>query len=249
MPDNALDKALSKITGAAAGGDVSAAGTAAPGTASIVDIAPKQSFADFLINYATQGQTTNAQPGYVTPEQQAQQASLASARAAADAAQQQLASMSTPAAAPAAAPVAPVAIAPPQMISRAALYELQKQQQMTDYDRKKAEQIAGLRAAGVSDWQLRGATGPTNWGNVPQPANWGKMADYMNTSMVENPYAKTSGQAAAIGGTTTGAASAKAPLSAPPTRPTGRNVSWQQDQQYWRDLDAYNKQQKLGAYR
>jgi hypothetical protein len=247
MPDTILDKALSKITGVAAGGDVSSAGTAVPGTASVADLAPKQSFSDFLINYGTLGQASNAQPGYVTPEQQAQADSLASAKAAADAVQQQLTSMSSPAAAPVAAPVA---TAPPQMISRAGLYELQKQQQMTDYDRKKAEQIAGLRAAGVSDWQLRGATGPTNWGNVSQPANWGKMADYMNTSMVENPYAKTSSQTAAIGGATgTTAASAKAPLSAPPTRPTGRNVSWQQDQQYWRDLDAYNKQQKTGAYR
>jgi hypothetical protein len=48
---------------------------------------------------------------------------------------------------------------------------------------------------------------------------------------------------------TSAAASAPAPApasaasSAPtaPTRPTGRNVTWQQDQQYWRDMDAYRK--------
>jgi hypothetical protein len=34
----------------------------------------------------------------------------------------------------------------------------------------------------------------------------------------------------------------------PPSRPTGK-VSWQDDQKYWRDLDAYNKAHKLGAYR
>jgi hypothetical protein len=48
--------------------------------------------------------------------------------------------------------------------------------------------------------------------------------------------------------TETGAlGSVAAPLTAP-TRPTGR-ITWQQDQQYWRDLDTYNKQNKLGAYR
>jgi hypothetical protein len=33
-----------------------------------------------------------------------------------------------------------------------------------------------------------------------------------------------------------------------PTRPTGK-ITWQQDQQYWRDLDNYNKANKLGAYK
>jgi hypothetical protein len=39
------------------------------------------------------------------------------------------------------------------------------------------------------------------------------------------------------------------PIFSAPTRPTGRNVTWQQDQQYWRDLDNYNKQNRLGAYK
>lgn len=47
---------------------------------------------------------------------------------------------------------------------------------------------------------------------------------------------------------TTPAAPPPALLTAP-VRPTGRNVTWQQDQQYWRDLDAFNKQEHLGAYR
>jgi hypothetical protein len=76
----------------------------------------------------------------------------------------------------------------PQMISKAGLYELQKQQQMQAYDASKAQQLASLRAQGYTDWQLRGATGPTNWGNVSKPANWGSMTGYMNSTMVDNPY-------------------------------------------------------------
>jgi hypothetical protein len=92
--------------------------------------------------------------------------------------------------APVVAKVAATTPAAPQMISRAALYELQKQQQMADYDRKKAEQVANLRSYGVTDQQLGIALKPTNWGIATQPANWGKMTNYMNTSMVPNPYAK-----------------------------------------------------------
>jgi hypothetical protein len=76
----------------------------------------------------------------------------------------------------------------PQMISKAALYELQKQQQMQAYDASKAQQLASLKSQGVSDWQLRGASGPTNWKNALPPANWGSMTNYMNSTMVENPY-------------------------------------------------------------
>src|SRR4029077_7359805 len=43
--------------------------------------------------------------------------------------------------------------------------------------------------------------------------------------------------------------SSPTPILSVPQRPTGRNVTWQQDQQYWRDLDNYNKQHKLGAYK
>jgi hypothetical protein len=88
-------------------------------------------------------------------------------------------------AAPAAAPAAAAA---PQMISRAALYELQKQNAINSYETSKAQQIANLRSQGYSDRQL--PTAPTNWGKVTQPANWGKQTNYMNTSMVENPFAK-----------------------------------------------------------
>jgi hypothetical protein len=74
----------------------------------------------------------------------------------------------TATAAPAAA--APAAAAAPQMISRAALYELQKQNAINSYEASKAQQIANLRSQGYSDRQL--PTAPTNWGKVTQPANW-----------------------------------------------------------------------------
>ena len=81
MPDTILDAALAKITGAPAGCEVSSSGTAAPGTASVVDLVPKQSFANFFSGYGTAATPTQTQPGFQTQEQIDQQASLASAKA------------------------------------------------------------------------------------------------------------------------------------------------------------------------
>ena len=127
------------------------------------------------------------------PNVTAQKKSLADAQAITAGMQSQLSSLNTPvAAAPAAAPVS-TAPAPQQMISKAALYELQKQNQMAEYDRKRAEQQATLKASGLySPNQLNFK--PTNWGNLAQPADWGKPGsysyNYMNNTMVANPYAK-----------------------------------------------------------
>ena len=79
------------------------------------------------------------------------------------------------------------------MISKAALYELQKQDQINKYETSKAQQISKLQASGLyRPDQLNFA--PTNWGNVMKPADWGKPGsytyNYMNNTMVENPYAK-----------------------------------------------------------
>jgi hypothetical protein len=63
-----------------------------------------------------------------------------------------------------------------------------------------------------------------------------------------NPAA-LGGQSAAMAATSAAeAARGKGAGGGMPTRPTGK-ITWQQDQQYWRDLDNYNKANKLGAYK
>jgi hypothetical protein len=80
----------------------------------------------------------------------------------------------------------------------------------------------------------------------PQTGNYAK--DWAITNMVRGGGAAPSlaGSATAPVGSAT--VPAVAPPSAPPVRPAG-NITWQQDQQYWRDLDTYNKLNKLGTYR
>jgi hypothetical protein len=124
------------------------------------------------------------------PNTVAARQAVADAKAATAAMQAQVNSLNAPAAVtPTAVAATPAVAAPPQMISRAALYELQKQQQINQYEASKQKQIDALRATGFyRPDQLN--FGATNWGDVMKPANWGKQTQYMNTSMVPNPYAK-----------------------------------------------------------
>jgi hypothetical protein len=67
------------------------------------------------------------------------------------------------------------------------------------------------------------------------------------------PGAATPSNTAAVGQapltpSNVAAAAARPAALTAPIRPTG-NVSWQADQQYWRNLDAFNKANKLGAYK
>lgn len=147
-------------------------------------------------NLGTPTSSTLSNTPYESPDLVAARQAVADAKAATAQMQAQLgasgaapATPATPAVPGVSSAVPATPAAPAQMISRAGLYELQKQQQMSEYDRKKAEQVAGLRAAGMSDQQLGIALQPTNWGIATQPANWGSYANYMNTSMVPNPYA------------------------------------------------------------
>jgi hypothetical protein len=80
------------------------------------------------------------------------------------------------------------------------------------------------------------------YSNAPQSL------DRFNPGSTSQPAAQ-GGQSAAMAATSAAeAARGKGGGGGMPTRPTGK-ITWQQDQQYWRDLDNYNKANKLGAYK